>query len=188
MLDKKSPFHFRTATGKMVEPSKLSLEDIDIFDIATSLGNICRYNGHIDFFYSVAQHCWLVSCLIKRDYPQAYELQMVGLLHDAAEAYMQDLIRPIKYRPEMAWYRETIKKIEYQIYKKFRLTPSVRELDLVKSYDDYMYLIEQRDLMQESWCDLALIKNEELKIARWEKAAHYYLDRFNALKELLWLK
>lgn len=64
-----------------------------IDDIAVALSRQPRFNGHTRDFYSVAEHCCLVSKIVAQTHP---ELALVGLLHDAAEAYVGDLISPIK--------------------------------------------------------------------------------------------
>jgi uncharacterized protein len=70
-------------------------EDIQIVDIAHALSMQCRYAGHVREFYSVAEHSVRVAELLPR------ELQLWGLLHDASEAYLVDLPRPIKRHSEI---------------------------------------------------------------------------------------
>jgi uncharacterized protein len=64
--------------------------EFDIKSIAHALSNLCRYTGHTKRFYSVAEHCVLVSRLVKPEF--AFE----GLMHDASEAYCGDVASPLK--------------------------------------------------------------------------------------------
>jgi len=64
------------------------VEELDVYDIAHALSNICRFNGHCREFYSVAQHSVLVS--------YHCENKLEGLMHDAPEAYLGDVIAPLK--------------------------------------------------------------------------------------------
>lgn len=80
----------QTHTGRMFYPLDPRAEDVCLEDIAHALSNLCRYAGHCRMFYSVAQHCCLVADMLPD------ELKLAGLLHDAAEAYLVDVPRPLK--------------------------------------------------------------------------------------------
>jgi hypothetical protein len=90
-----------TYTGKYVNPLRPLAKDICIEDIAHSLSQICRFGGHCRFSYSVAQHSLLVCDLVGKRIinERRKEIQLWGLLHDAAEAYYGDIISPIKNNP-----------------------------------------------------------------------------------------
>lgn len=82
-------------SGKRYHPMDPRAEDIDPADIAHALSMLCRYGGHITRFYSVAEHCVLMSLAV----PQ--EDALAALLHDATEAYVVDVPRPVKrYIPD----------------------------------------------------------------------------------------
>lgn len=80
-----------TNSGKQFYAFDPHPDDIDIGDIAQGLALTCRYSGQCDDFYSVAQHSVIVSYLVPKEYALA------GLLHDAPEAYITDIPRPIKH-------------------------------------------------------------------------------------------
>lgn len=83
----------QTFTGRQFFPFDPRPEDVDIHDIAHALAMTCRFNGHCKQFYSVAQHSVLM-------YQAASPRSKVrALLHDAAEAYIGDIPRPIKHDP-----------------------------------------------------------------------------------------
>ncbi len=81
----------QTFTGVAFYPLDPRPEEADPADIAHALALTCRFGGHVRHFYSVAEHCVLMSHAV----PAAHAAW--ALLHDAAEAYMGDLIRPVKY-------------------------------------------------------------------------------------------
>ncbi|MDH1055274.1 phosphohydrolase [Aquipseudomonas alcaligenes] len=70
-------------------------EMVDIKHLAQALGNVCRFNGHCKHHYSVAQHSILVSSIVEWEGGSPEEA-LQGLLHDAEEAYIADLTRPLK--------------------------------------------------------------------------------------------
>ncbi|MGA3099667.1 MAG: HD family hydrolase [Bryobacteraceae bacterium] len=111
--------YFRTYTGKHVHALCPSPEEIDIGDVAHSLSQMCRFVGHTDGFYSIAQHSVLVSELVPRGDA------LWGLLHDASEAYLCDLPAPIKRDPEMSFYRIAEDRLMRTICRKFGLPPEM---------------------------------------------------------------
>jgi hypothetical protein len=134
----RSARYFRTFTGRRVHSLSPSPDEIDIDDIAHSLSQQCRFLGHTDGFYSVAQHSVLVSELV----PQVDALW--GLLHDAAEAYLCDLPAPIKSEPEMHVYRAAETRLLAAVASKFGLNPVIPYS--VKQADRIVLATEFRDV------------------------------------------
>ena len=107
-------------------------EDIDIEDIAHALSMICRFGGHCSRHYSVAEHSLLVAQMV----PEEYRLS--ALLHDASEAYLGDVIAPLKRMPGMEGYCVLERKMEQLIEEKFGVRfvddPIIKEADLKALY------------------------------------------------------
>ncbi len=95
--DNTSKCFAETYTGLLIDLINPRPEQINILDIAHALSNQCRFNGHCSEFYSIAQHSVLVSKRLL-DLGHGDECQLAGLLHDAAEAYIGDIITPVKSR------------------------------------------------------------------------------------------
>ena len=129
----------RTFTGIMIDPTEPDSELIDIRDIAHALSLLCRANGHFSHFYSVAQHS--LACMREakaRGYGR--RTQLACLLHDASEAYLSDVTRPIKgLMPEYLVFE---KRLQDMIYEKYIGTLSESELSEVSEADDCMLYYE----------------------------------------------
>lgn len=111
--------YIRTFTGIYLNPFDIKEEDIDIRDIAHALSLICRFGGHCKKFYSVAEHCIMVS------YNLPEHLRFEGLMHDASEAYLVDMPSPIKEKlPE---YKVVETNIMNVVAKKFGISWPVCE-------------------------------------------------------------
>lgn len=82
-------------SGRHVFPFEVEVEQVDLLDIAHALAMQCRYNGHVNRFYSVAEHCIHISASLLRDTGDL-TLALCGLLHDAGETYTGDFTRPVK--------------------------------------------------------------------------------------------
>lgn len=135
----KDEYWIQTYTGKTFFYNNPQEKDISILDIAHSLSLQCRFNGHAKTFYSVAQHSVLAS---ENVLPGA---AMWGLLHDAAEAYISDIPRPLKHMPQL----KVISGIEDNIMKviasKFGLVwPMPTDIQRI---DDELVFAEQKELL-----------------------------------------
>lgn len=102
-----------TYTGKAFNFNNFTADDICIQDIAHALSQLCRYTGHTSRFYSVAEHCVLLSRA--EDMPGT---PLARLLHDAVEAYVGDVSRPLKSLvPEHQWLEAKIQKVIQEKYE-----------------------------------------------------------------------
>jgi len=136
----------RTYMGVNFYPLDPRPEDIRIEDIAHALSHIARYNGHTNQHISVGQHSILV-CEELKERGYSTDVQLIGLLHDASEAYICDIPRQIKpYLPDYLAIEENIQNI---IYKKYlgRL-PSEVEKEIVKKFDDEALLFEAENFVR----------------------------------------
>ena len=107
----------QTYSGIAFFPMEPDPELILLPDIAHALSNQCRFSGHVRKFYSVAQHCVEVANLLKVQPPH---IQLAGLLHDASEAYLVDLPKPLKRK--MPDYVTVEKGMMEAISKRFGLS------------------------------------------------------------------
>lgn len=129
----------QTYSGRQFWPLDPRVDEVEIVDIAHALSNLCRFAGHCREFYSVAQHSVLVSLACDPVDARA------GLLHDAAEAYLADLPRPIKRQPAMQPYRNAEMVVHDVIVRRFGLPRGVP--DSVHRADEAVLATEGRDLM-----------------------------------------
>jgi hypothetical protein len=165
-----------TASGRYFPLLAPTPGDIRIEDIAHALSNLCRFTGHVREFYSVAQHSVLVSQIVPP------EDALAGLLHDASEAYVTDISKPLK--PHLGGYVEIETRIMEAVLKAFGLPtclpPSVKRADLI------LLATEKRDLMPAHEDDWDLIRDVPRLgncIDPWppRAARAYFMDRFRQL-------
>lgn len=141
------PGWIQTSTGRAFSLMEPQPGDVMIEDIAHALSMLCRFGGHCREFYSVAQHSVLVSLVVERFQPDNRALHLAGLMHDASEAYLIDLPRPIKRMPGFEPYRETETRVEWAIRERFGLSFQVPDLLAIKAADQMLLRTECRDLM-----------------------------------------
>ena len=168
--------YIRLRSGKKFHILRPTLSEIDIEDIAHALSNICRFTGHTTSHYSVAQH----SCLVS-DALESKELKFVGLLHDASEAYCNDIASPLKkLLPE---YIDTENKIQELIARKYKISYPFPAI--VKVIDRVLLATELRDLMGFGDEKNIPLKPLEKKITPWnaKKSRDMFLKKFEMLRK-----
>lgn len=129
----------KVAAGHYVNLAAPDPATIDIRSIAAALSKVCRFGGHCPQFYSVAEHSVLAARLARSDgFP--VEAVRAVLLHDAAEAYIGDLVKPLKIM--LPAYREVERRLEAAIATAFGLQAE-RWADVVKAFDRVMLKAEK---------------------------------------------
>ena len=186
-----------TYTGRTFYPMDPRADDIDPRDIAHALGMQCRYNGHVRRYYSVGEHCVKMSQTFTDPH-----LALWALLHDATEAYVGDMIRPLKR--SMPEYVAAEGAVMVQIGMKFGLFQPERVTLLqevlgfspseiaimpheVEDADNRILLTEREVLLNQnghSWGHgLEELEPLDVEIECWSPglAEHLYLRRLNEL-------
>lgn len=158
------PNSIRTFTGLDIDILNPTPEMINIEDIAHSLACTPRFGGHLPEPYSVAQHS--ISCM--RLVPDEFKLE--ALLHDASEAYLGDMPRPIKIM--MPDYQRMEKKLQSVISDKYKVSFPMSEE--VKKVDNEMLILEWKVLMLREDC-------HKLKVLSCYDAKKEFLHAFRVL-------
>lgn len=157
----------KVVTGHYVDLADPDPETIDIEAISAALGKICRFGGHCPIFYSVAEHSVHAVNLASIDEVCKDGLRAI-LLHDAAEAYIGDIVKPLKLLlPE---YDRIEKRLERAIEKRFD-TDFDRYRELIKKYDRLMLKAEKTRMWpddNEVWSGFSEIENRQVEIEYWD--------------------
>lgn len=168
----------QTYTGGTYWPLDPRADEVRIEDIAHHLSMLCRYTGACRRFYSVAEHSVHVSRLV------APEFALQGLMHDAPEAYVNDIARPLK--PFLANYDQIEDRNWLAICERFDLAP---ELDpSVKVMDNRICRTEKEQIMRSTprdglWSHLG--EPADVRIIGWspDVAERFFLARFRELTQ-----
>ena len=123
---------FNTVSGKQINLIEPTPDMLDIRDIANSLSKICRFNGHTTHFYNVAQHSVLVCYLMCES--EGGDFALEALMHDAAEAYLGDVIKPLKVLIGTIYTRME-QFFDDAIGERYNLRRSTMISHLIKVYD-----------------------------------------------------
>ena len=172
-----------THTRIMFDPVHPDAAQIDIRDIAHALSLLCRANGHFPTFYSVGQHC--VNCMREAE-ARGYSrrVQLASLLHDASEAYLADVTRPVK--KELPRYLEIEAPLQALIWEKYLgQTLTGEEYEQVFDIDDAVLYHEFLTLMDTRLGDREpkLAARPEFTFRGFEKTEEEFLWLFRQLTE-----
>lgn len=130
-----------TYSGRKFWPTDPRADEVELIDLAHHLSMKCRYGGAARRFYSVAEHSVIVSQYV----PEAFARE--ALLHDAAEAYVGDMVRPLKGLPEMRAFGEIEDRIYPVIMERFGVVSTAASRDAIAEIDNRIMADEVPALM-----------------------------------------
>lgn len=173
----------RTRSGKYLDLACPKFDDIVLEDIAGALSKLCRFSGQIDFHYSVAEHSYICSMVAEDDGNSANICRSV-LMHDAAEAYCGDVVRPLKKMlPE---YAAIERRLMSCIAEKFDLNFSFAA-DIIHEIDNAVVLAERRQVWFDQddveWHGESTVRKVDITVVGWEPrlAEEVFMIRANEL-------
>lgn len=140
-----------TYLGNRFYPLEGVIDRVHLEDIAHGLAFQCRFNGQTSEFYSIAQHSMMVADLVDPS------LRLSALLHDASEAYLGDVVKPLKAL--LPSYKEIEARVEAIIAREFGF-PAIMD-PAIKRADMIALATEKRDLMPHSAEDWSYLKGFE---------------------------
>lgn len=181
-----------TRHGVQFWPLDPRVEDIDLADIVHALSLICRWGGHCRTHYSVGQHSVLVADLVWELTQDPY-LALTALLHDATEAYIGDMVTPLKRNmPAFKRAEARLEKVimrrfglfgRYAVGRKFVMPDPVVHGDMV------LLATEKRDLTNQRTAHLWDVPKAPLdvEIVPWAPylTRRRFLSRFNQFTKLI---
>jgi hypothetical protein len=175
--------YLQTVSGRRVNPFDPDPAQLDAGDIARALANQCRFGGHSRVFYSVAQHCVIVSRVVEERGGDIEDV-FAALMHDASEAYLGDMPHPIKHRSALgAAFRDAEAGLEAAIRDRFKIKANVPE---VKRVDRALLATERRTFSAETWHwpELDDVEPLDLELTAWspDKAADEFTRRYAELE------
>jgi len=186
MLEPKNPY-IQTYTGRFIDLTEPKSSDIDPVDLAVALSREGRFGNHTSQPYSVLQHSLLVHQLVESHTAHFHALskasvELQALMHDAAEAYLKDIPRPIKnaMRLEEGPHPSAYDRLETRFYRaimdRFRLPINLHVL--VKTADTHALEIERRQLMPFNPFISELPDCEMIPLYRMEADANTNINEF----------
>lgn len=170
----------RLSSGHYLDLANPDPDDFTFLDISKSLSKMCRFGGQCDRFYSVAEHSWHCSYQAKLDVI-SIDGQRALLMHDAAEAFIGDCVRPLKGM--LADYRPIQIVMEGVIRSKFNIEDCPAA---VKKIDNEMVIAERHALFTPD--DVTLFGEKDVRVLPvefrfwdWQTAEINFTERARSL-------
>lgn len=173
-----------TKSGTRFFPLDPRPEEVNFMDVAHALSLKCRWGGHCNHFYSVAQHCQRVADVAVVNFRKAHRgewnrykaqderyVELFALLHDAHEAYLTDMPKPLKANLDWTKYEQ---KVDKAIFGKLGMAwlPSISYWEsLVKRADSVLLRIEATELFDPQLAKIEQWGFSGVEPAPWEAAA-----------------
>lgn len=138
------PNKMNLISGHLLDPTQVTPEDIYLIDIARPLSYLCRGVGQCKFFFSVGQHS--IHCAKEAEaLGYSERVQLACLLHDGGEAYMNDIIRPVKQH--ISGFRSLERQFQRAILTRFGIGDvTEEEWNKVREIDNAMLTNEMKAL------------------------------------------
>lgn len=161
----------QTYSGKVFSFDTIETNEISAVDIAHALSNQCRFSGHTKAFYSVAEHSYHCSYLV----PAEYALD--ALLHDASEAYVADLPKPLKtLLPDYCRIEDQVmRRIADEFGIQYPFHQSIKDADVAMLFAERNQLLSTPPMQ---WTDEDTVP-ANVKIQCWQPrlAKQVFIDR-----------
>lgn len=168
-----------TFSGRMFDVLHPTPEQVHLPDIAHALSMICRFNGHCSEFYSVASHCVYVERHLQASVGDKWEWLLAALLHDASEAYLCDLARPVKV--SVAGYDRIEAAVQSAVFRHYGIAVTPEMHAAIKRSDNALCRAEAWWLMHSrgktwGWGD-TVMPNTRIEPASPEQSKVSFLTR-----------
>jgi 5'-deoxynucleotidase YfbR-like HD superfamily hydrolase len=163
-----------TADGVYFNFEQPDPKTVSINAIARGLSNICRFGGQCDPFYSVAEHSIWVSRIVPE------EFALAGLLHDAPEAFLGDMVKPIKERlHDYQALEKVVEPVVLGVFGITKLPPEVKQADIVMLATEQRYLMKNHD--EWKWTGKVEPLDIKLECLPPTVAYHAFMNRWHEL-------
>lgn len=166
-----------TITAKTFDFDSPSVADVDIETVAHALAAIPRWGAQTRCGYSVAQHSLMVESLARREHAFA------ALLDDAAEAYTNDIVSPLKLRLRQL-APGFLERIEGTVAAAFGI-PYPKHAS-IRTADSIAAACEARDLFDDPppHVDLSIVPSDLRIVSIWsaEEAEWKFMEKYLELK------